>query len=87
MYTVVQSLLQHYNLYAEVNLCGGTNDCPTFVTFTCHLIIVFLNEQVCIGGEAISIYMYCIFLNEHVCTNCLADSHRYMYFIFCWYNY
>ena len=49
-YALVQSLLQHYTLYAEVNLCGGTNDCPTFVTFTCHLVIAFLDEQVCIGS-------------------------------------
>ena len=29
---------------------GGTNDSPTFATFICHLIIPFLDEQVCIGG-------------------------------------
>ena len=26
------------------------NDHHTFATFTCHLIIAFLNEQVCIDG-------------------------------------
>ena len=28
---------------------GGINDRPTFATFTCHLIIAFLDELVCIG--------------------------------------
>ena len=27
---------------------GGINDRPTFGTFTCHLIIAFLDELVCI---------------------------------------
>ena len=31
-----------------------TNDRPSFATFTCHLIIVFLDDNVCITCYAVS---------------------------------
>ena len=51
-----------------------------FATFTCHLIIAFLDELVCIGDYAISHRFTCmIFFSMNMFVP--AISHRYMYFI------
>ena len=55
-----QSLLQHYIVMLMFIYVVGQVTAPPLLLFTCHLINDFLDEQVCIGGYAISHRFTCM---------------------------